>query len=157
MFRDSLSAITDERLFSSERGYQGRLVAELINRLNVMPIFPGDPVVEQEYQKTLRNHGIRIRPDIIIHIPFERGQLQERSEGNFIVIQLKRNSTKRRALDDFNNIDLMFERLNYPIGIFLNIDSENNFFNNYQGNYPDRLHCFAVRLDNNEVIVEESP
>lgn len=30
-------------------------------------VLPDDPVIQQEYQKRLRHHGIKIRPDIIVH------------------------------------------------------------------------------------------
>ena len=157
IFRESIRAITAKRFFSTERGYQGQLVTELNKRLKIEQIFPGMPIVEQEYQKTLDNHGITIRPDIIIHIPHEEGTYQNRRAGNFVVIQLKLRASKDDANDDSNNLDLMFEKLNYPLGIFLNVDSDETFFGNYSGKYNDRLHCFAVRLVNKEVDIHESP
>lgn len=156
IFRESIRAITDKRFFSTERGYQGQLLTEL-NKRRLEQIFLGRAIVEQEYQKTLDNHGITIRPDIIIHIPHEEGIYQNRRTGNFVVIQLKRRASEDAANDDFKNLDLMFEKLNYPLGIFLNVDSDKTFFDNYSGKYNERLHCFAVRLINKEVDICESP
>ena len=157
MFKDSIRAITDRRYFSTERGYQGQLLAKLTNNLDIERIFPGDPTVEQEYQKTLKNHGIKIRPDIIIHIPYERGAAENRRSGNYVAIQIKLKASKRRAKEDFRKLNLMFEKLNYPLGIFLNINSNKTFYDSYSGNYKERLHCFAVQLVNNEVVLHESP
>lgn len=157
VFRHSISAITDPAYFSDERGYQGQLYAEINNRINANQLFPGNPIIQQEYQKIERNHGIRIRPDLVIHIPFERGNVINRRHGNFVVIQLKRRSSLAGAIDDFNKIDLMFYHLDYPLGIFLNIDSENNYYDNYNGDFQDRLHCFSVILDNGTAVINESP
>lgn len=157
MFKNSVKAITERHYFSTERGYQGRLLAELTNNSNIKRIFPDDPTVEQEYQKTLENHGIRIRPDIIVHIPYERGMSEDRRRGNFVVIQIKLKASESKAKEDFCKIDLMFEKLGYPLGIFLNIDSDTTFFDRYSGRYKDRLHCFAVQLVKNKVTLHESP
>ena len=43
--------------------------------------------------------------------------------------------------------------LNYKLGVFLYIDSASTFFGCYTGCYKERLHCFAVRLLNQEVVI----
>ena len=159
LFRDSLKAINEERFFSTERGYQGRLLSELDKRLKIKRILLKGRIVEQEYPKTLKNHGIRIRPDIIIHVPYRAKIHPSRRYGNYVVIQLKLNATEEKAKEDFEKLDLMFNRnkLNYPLGIFLNINSDKTFFDSYSGDYKDRLHYFAVRLSDNKVLICESP
>jgi len=158
IFRDTIRAITDKRYFSTERGYQGQLLAELSRRMaSIKRIFPSEPNVEQEYQKTMDKHGITIRPDIIIHIPYEREVSKNRGSNNFIVIQIKLNASESRAMEDFRKLNLMLEKLNYPLGIFLNINSTKTFYDSYSGDYKGRLHCFAVRLVNKEVVLHESP
>ncbi len=157
IFRDSIRAITDARYFSTERGYQGEVLVELTNRLKCEKIIPNGPLVEQEYQKTSEDHGITIRPDIIIHIPYEKRIHSSRCAGNFVVFQLKLKASEDKAREDFSKLDLMFEKLDYQLGIFLNINSDNTFFDSYLGDYNDRLHCFAVRLVNNKVVITESP
>ena len=153
--RDSIRAITDRRYFSTERGYQGQLIAELNSRANKEQILPGKVILEQEYQKTLRKQGITIRPDIIIHVPYEKRMYSNRRAGNFVVIQVKLNATVRKAREDFGKLDSMFQKLDYPLGIFLNINSADTFFDCYTGDYPERLHCFAVRLVSHEVVIYE--
>ena len=158
VFKESLEVITEKRFFSSELGYQGQLVSELNKRLIMELVFSSRAVVEQEYQKRLKRHGIRIRPDIIIHVPYSEGIHSSRKEDNYVVIQLKKNSSKKDALDDFKKIDLLFQNLDYPLGVFLNIDSEKNFYSDYLGEYRDRIHCFAVRLSaEDKVIIHKSP
>ena len=155
IFKKSLQSITEPRFFKSERGYQGALIAEMEKHFS-KPLFKGNPIVEQEYQKTLLNHEITIRPDIIIHIPFGRGKVKNRKQGNFIVIQLKLQANESDAIDDFEKIDLMFDKLNYPIGIFLNIDTPNTFFDCYKGDFTDRLYCFFFFLKDEKVIINEN-
>jgi hypothetical protein len=119
----SLESIREERFFQDERGFQGALLQELGKRL-ANAAFPGDPIIEQEYQKRLPLHEIRIRPDIIIHVPFERGCLEDRDEGNFVAIKLKRRATDKRAKYAFANLAQMKKALKYPLTIFINIDSD---------------------------------
>lgn len=88
-FRSSIQAINNKRYFSTERGYQRQLLAELKNNLDIEKLFDGNTIVEQEYQKTLEKHGIRIRPDIIIHVPYKREMHKNRLKNNFVVIQIK--------------------------------------------------------------------
>ena len=156
-FRDSIRAITDSRYFLTERGYQGQLIAEMESRTNIEQIFLGNAIFEQEYQKTLKNHGINIRPDIILHVPYEKGIYHNRRSGNLVVIQVKLKASVGKAREDFDKLDLMFDKdkLDYPLGIFLNINSDNTFSNYYTGDYPERLYCFAVRLVDDEVVIYE--
>lgn len=154
IFRKSIRSIKDIRFYSTERGYQGQLVAELSKRLQRAKL-NGDPIVEEEYQKRFKHHGIRKRPDIIVHIPYERGFYKNRTKGNFIVIQLKLEATSNKAVDDFKKLDLIFEKLHYPLGIFLNISSNRTYRDLYKGLYLSRLHCFAVKLIDNTAVIFE--
>ena len=52
-------------------------------------------IVKQEYQKRMKEHGFRIRPNIIIHVPFKNTGFASRHEGNFVVIELKHRVTER--------------------------------------------------------------
>lgn len=157
IFRLSLNAITEGRLFQTERGFQGQLVAELAKNLNRDAIWPDNPIVEEEYQKRAKDHGTTIRPDLIIHVPFDRGLHDSRRDGNYVVIQLKRNASADAASKDFADLDFMFRELRYELGIFVNVDSGVTFFDRYEGDFSERLHCFAVRLNQNVLAVAESP
>ncbi len=154
-FRDSIRAITGDRYFSNERAYQAALFAELKSKGNIQQIFSIDAIPETEYQKILIKHGITIRPDLILHVPYKEEMYENRRSGNFVVIQLKRKASVRKAREDFDKLDLMFQKLGYPLGIFLNINSANTFSNHYTGDYPERLYCFAVILINHEVVIHE--
>ena len=90
-----------------------------------------------------------------MHIPYEKGLFENRRSGNFVVIQLKLNASEAGAKEDFDTLDLMFEKLDCPLGIFLNINSDKTFFGSYSGKYEYRLHCFAVQLVNNKVVLHE--
>jgi len=152
IFQKAVWAIKEPRLFNTERGYQGALIHELKSTI-AHAEFPGDPMVEQEYQKTLPHHGINIRPDLIIHIPFERGVTQRRDEGNFAAVEIKLRSTEAQADQDFASLGLMKERLGYPITIFLNIDSSKTYAERCPANIAKQTACFSVRLKNGEPLV----
>lgn len=142
---DALGAIDETRLFEDERGYQGELLQELAIRF-AEGGFPGQPIVQQEYQKTLPMHGIRIRPDIIIHIPFERGGLADRRQGNFVAIELKRDASEKTARQAFGNLQAMNEALAYPLTIFINIDSNSTCMEFCPESISGQTVCFSVCL-----------
>jgi hypothetical protein len=152
ILQEALGAIREGRFFATERGYQGELITELRQRLR-QAAFPGDPVIEQEYQKTLPNHGIAIRPDLIIHIPFERKVTGRRSQGNFVAIEMKLRATPTDAVEDFESLVAMKEKLGYPITIFLNLDSAETYADRCPKSIAPQTVCFAVHLRQNEPVV----
>ena len=106
-------------------------------------------------QKRMKDHGFTIRPDIIIHIPFEQANYSARTEGNFVVIELKLRASEAQAVADYENLARMCEVLDYPLGIFVNIASNETYFESYEGEFKDRLHAFGVRLNNDQVVIVE--
>lgn len=73
-----LVSITQPRLYETERAFQGEFLANLRDALPEVGL-PGQAIVEQEYQKRYREHGIVVRPDIIIHVPtLTGGESEER-------------------------------------------------------------------------------
>ncbi len=151
--RESLIAISHPRYYKTERGFQGEFLAELKQRLPSLQ-WEG-AIVEQEYQKRMPDHGIRIRPDIIVHVPFESGRTISRSEGNFVVFELKLNADAKDALQDYENLSSMCEVLGYPLGVFINISATSAHLNQYHGPHKEKLHAFAVRLHGNQVEVQD--
>ena len=153
IIRVSLSSIINPRFYDTERGYQGELGGELRNRLPLLEL--DGAIIEQEYQKRMIDHGFRIRPDIIIHVPFEYSTYTSRMEGNFVVIELKHQGTEEEALADYESLSSMCEILGYPLGIFINIDSDKTYFANYHGQLKERLRSFSVRLKGGQVVITE--
>ncbi len=117
--RDALQAITAPRFYETERGFQGQLLVELGRRLNLA----APALVEQEYQKTKLLHGLTIRPDIVIHEPFDPERHRHRADGNLAAIELKRRGTPARSRDDYTNLATMLRVLRYPVAFFINIAS----------------------------------
>lgn len=111
--------------------------------------------MEQEYQKRAEDHGLTIRPDIIIHVPFNRGRFPDRTKGNYAVIQLKRRGGIKKALNDYCNLALMCEILDYGIGVFINVDSEIPHLKDYEGHAKEKLYGFAVQLQDGRVVLHE--
>src|ERR1700678_511295 len=106
----AILSITEPRYFESERGFQGALIAQLEMRLAGLS-FADKPIIEQEYQKTFPAHGLTIRPDILLHVPFERGETQNRWEGNFVALELKLRASAKDADDDFSSLSLLALKL----------------------------------------------
>jgi hypothetical protein len=100
--RESLLEITNPRFFETERGFQGMLLHRIQSRLSGKAW--AGAVVEQEYPKKLKEHGLKIRPDLIIHVPFNPEKHKSRREGNFAVIELKLRANKERAIKDYNHL-----------------------------------------------------
>jgi len=139
---ECIRSVRQPRFFETERGYQGELLAELRARLPQANL-PGDAIVEQEYQKRLRDHCINIRPDIIIHVPTPAGGI--RRQGNFAVFELNLRAGPAEANEDFANLDAVLDALDYPLGVFVNIASSRTQAMHYSGRFRERLHFFAVR------------
>lgn len=151
--RESLLAVSNPRYYETERGFQGALLAELNSRLPSLQL--ADAIVEQEYQKRMPEHGIRIRPDIIIHVPFKEGRHNSRREGNFVAFELKINANQNSAFEDYKSLSKMCDVLGYPLGIFINIASNTAFLNDYQGSHKDKLYAFSVWLESGQVQLNE--
>ncbi|TKC91703.1 hypothetical protein FAZ69_04475 [Trinickia terrae] len=150
-FRAALSSIIEPRFFETERGFQGALIIELHRRV---PLTAGT-VIEQEYQKRLLIHGISQRPDIVIHEPFDPSRHRARTDGNHAVLEIKRRSTERQAILDFEKLRVMTEVLDYPLAMFVNIDSAETYVEVSPPELRDRLICFAVyRGDTGTEVIE---
>lgn len=153
VIRDSLSAIRNPRFYETERGFQGELLSELRSRLPSLEL--NGAIVEQEYQKRIKDHGFTIRPDLIIHVPFEGSDYVNRSEGNFVVFELKLRSNRINARNDYINLSQMCDVLGYPLAVFINIDSDETFFEECKGLCHGTFQAFAVKLANNKVLISE--
>ncbi len=152
LLQQSLENIREPRLFETERGFQGELLANLRHRLEFVAL-PGAPIVEQEYQKTIPVHGLNFRPDIIVHIPFERGKVERRDQGNFVAMELKLRSSENEAREDFAKLEQMQKVLGYPLTIFINIDSELTYGNALPEAIAEQTVCYAVRLEEGAPVV----
>jgi hypothetical protein len=153
---DALERITAPRLYETERGFQGALLAELHKTIPGQ-LLPDGTVIEQEYQKRLHMHGLTIRPDIIIHEPFDEARHKSRQEGNIAVIELKHAASQKDASDDFESLAKMMEALAYPMAAFINIASETTHAALVPENWKGRIACFAVFLRNGQAHVIREP
>jgi len=152
VLKEALENIREPRSFQDERSFQGALLQELARRLE-RGVLPDDPIIEEEYQKRIRSHGLRIRPDIIVHVPFDRGLAETRDQGNFTAIELKRRATIKTAKKAFANLALMKKALKYPLTIFINVDSEQTHSGLCPKSIVGQTVCFAVLLKDDRPIV----
>ncbi len=151
--KESLSTIINPRFYEAEMGFQGELISELRSRL---PILKWDgSIIEQEYYKKAKKHGIRKRPDIIIHVPYNPKVHESRKEGNFVVIELKLKADVDSALKDYKKLSKMCEILNYPLAIFINIGCEETYLDNYNGKNKDKIIAFSIHLSEGQPILRE--
>ncbi len=143
----AIKRIKEPRLFASERGYQGQLVAE-IDRLLGDSTDITRPLVEQEYQKLAKVHGITFRPDIIVHVPFERGVSPTRQHDNYLIIMLKLSANQKRANEDFAKLSAICSALDYPLGALVNVASAELWLPHYprKGEEKFKLHEFGIML-----------
>ena len=147
----ALKEIDTPRFFKTERGFQGRFNIALNKILDEQNIFPEGTIIEEEYQKRLKLHGINQRPDLIIHVPIESSHSSNRKENNYIAFAFKLSGNKIKVMKDFENLNELIEKLNYSIGIFININSINSFLGEYQGPNKDKLHEFCIKQINGKL------
>ncbi len=139
---DALRNVRNAQFFRTELEYQGELLAELRARIPNAGL-PGDAIIEQEYQKRLRDHGIDVRPDLIIHVPTPAdGDVRQ---GNCVVFELNHQAGPKEVAEDCANLDTVVRALNYPLAVFVNIDTRQTQAGHYRGFFRERLRCFAVR------------
>jgi len=155
LLRSALMAIQEPRFYSTEREYQGELLTQIRTRLEGVTIWPGSPAVEQEYQKGAAAHGLELRPDLIIHCRFDRGVFEHKREGDYVVMELKRHAGKQTAQSVYAKLDRICTLLDYAMGIFINVDSDQVFFSRFSSTASDRLHGFAVELQGGRVHLME--
>jgi len=141
----AIERIDHPRFFETERGFQGELRAQL-ERQAFRALMPEGSVIEQEYQKRLQDHGLTIRPDIIIHEPFDPKRHKDRTEGNVAVIELKLNANGGEAVADFVNLIRMMDILHYPVGLFINIASPDTHAALVPSDGRGRIACFSTML-----------
>lgn len=151
-FTDALGAITAPRFYETERGFQGALLAELQKTIP-QHLLPDGAILEQEYQKRLYAHGVKIRPDIIIHEPFDETRHESRRDGNIAVIELKRDASANDAVGDFDSLIRMMEALDYPMAIFINIASATTHTDLVPAEWRQRITCIAVALHDGKVEI----
>ena len=150
--RDALTSIAAPRFFETERGFQGELLVQLSRRLNLTD----QRIIEQEHQKRLYDHGLTVRPDIIIHQPFDPDRHAARTQGNFAVLELKVNATAKEAAEDFKNLAAMIRVLQYPLGVFINIGSSTTHADLVPKEVRGRVVAFAVELQDGKPRVVEA-
>jgi hypothetical protein len=146
----SLAKIKDPTLFADERGYQGELKSRLDREL-ALGIQEDDfaaPQVREEYQKRAELHGITLRPDIIIHVPYERGVSPTRKHDNYMVILLKRAAGRTKALKNFQSLETICSVLEYPVGVSINVSRSDLWLPEFPTEIPSSftLHEIAVSL-----------
>jgi len=150
---DALKSITAPRFFRSERGFQGEFHVKLEELLRGKGLIPNHAIIEEEYQKTIPNHGISHRPDLIMHIPFDAGLTRSRKEGNFVAFEFKLHGSRLDAIDRFIKLNDYLTILNYPLGVFVNINDKRSFVELV----PDyRIHVFNTIKDQEIIKVFHS-
>jgi len=146
--------LTNERYWKSERAFQSEFYCFLKEQHETINLFPKGAILESEYQKKLDEHGLRLRPDLIVHMPTEITHANVR-KNNYLLIQFKVHATLRKAIADFKKINDLIRILDYPIGIFINVDSEGKeFLASYsRGEYKQRIHEISVYREDGETII----
>jgi hypothetical protein len=116
-------------------------------------LLPPGAIIEQEYQKTMAQHKLAIRPDIIIHEPFDAARHKSPRDGNIAVIELKLKANPAKAREDFESLVEMMRLLDYPVAVFINIGSQETHANLIPESAKGRITCFAVSLVAGEVRI----
>lgn len=149
----AFKTVSTPRFYKTERGFQGRFACALYKVLDARGIFPDDLIIEEEYQKSIKDHGIRLRPDLLIHIPVESSGIEGRDKNNFVAFAFKKNASANDAKSDFNKLEEIVEKLNYLLIIFVNLNSESALLKYYSGQYKDRIHGYAIEIGQNGQIM----
>jgi hypothetical protein len=139
----AIRGVQHPRFWRTERGFHGEFHSILRQiLLHEGVVRKRGPLLEQEYQKSFARQGTPQRPDTLLHIPADDSGLPCEI-GNYCVWALKRRASGQEADNDFRKLQKMFERLKYPLGVFLNVDAEQTFHSRFPHRFSERLHCVA--------------
>jgi hypothetical protein len=151
---EALKHMDSPRFFKTERGFQGRFACALYGRFDAKKIFQDDTIIEEEYQKRIDPHETKLRPDLIVHVPVESSHSSSRTENNFVVFEFKRQANEYWAKEDFKKLNELFEKLKYPLGIFININGRSEIFlDKYSGLFKNRIHEFCITQTNDKINI----
>lgn len=147
----ALAKVGHARFFENERGFQGELSRHLHEEMKGSLV--GNEIFEEEHQKTTHKHNLKLRPDLILHVPFDPEEHESRCDGNKVVILLKRRATERTAKEQIRELKQYLNVLQYRIGVFVNIDSSRVYPDALSSEDCDRIICFAVYKEEGQTIV----
>ncbi|AFM23337.1 hypothetical protein [Desulfomonile tiedjei] len=141
MTLSAIGRINHPRFFRSERGYQGELYCRLREEFLSQNLLD-ERMLEPEYQKRPTDHLTQQRPDIIYHIPAP-------AEGevfinNYTVWALKLRADHPDVISDFEKLYEMISLLQYPLAVFLNIDSDSHYLHDCIPDYRNRIVAFTT-------------
>lgn len=151
---ESMIGIAHPRHFANEHAYQAQLFHEMLARLEVRFQRRG-LMLEPEHQKTHDAHGLRVRPDLVLHEPFDPARHANRREGNVAVFELKRVASRQEAIGDFESLASMVEQLNYQLAVFINIGSAQSHSAHVPHALRGRLAIFTSSLVDGLAVVSE--
>ena len=63
---------------------------------------------------------------------------------------------KGSALDDYANLSDMCSLLNYPLAVFININSNQTHIDKYEGENKDKLVSYSVNLSEDQAVISKS-
>ncbi len=155
LLRNALQAIKEPTLYATQREYQAELLTQMVPLLDQDILWPGTPAVAEEFRKSAEVAGLKIKPDIIVHCAFDAGVFENRKQGNYVVLKLKRRATKQLALKDYARLEQICTTMGYAMGIFINVDASNVFLPESNGVEGSRLHGFAVEMRGGQVYIQE--
>jgi len=151
---EALKHMDSPRFFKTERGFQGRFACALYEIFDAKNIFQDDTIIEEEYQKRIDPHETKLRPDLIVHVPVESSHSSSRTENNFVAFAFKRQANENKAKQDFKKLNELFEKLKYPLGIFININGGSEIFlYKYSGLFKNRIHEFCITQINDKLEI----
>jgi len=150
----AICAVDATRFFATERGFHGRFYCALQSELERAGLLTGGLLLEMEYQKSARHHTWQ-RPDIVLHVPVEESGASP-TANNVAAWALKRRATTAKAKDDFRLLDDLIDTLFYPLGFFINVDSDDPMLQHYEGSNRRNLRAVAAWQRGGKVLTRWS-
>ncbi len=154
----ALRLISTLRYFRTERGFVAEFYHQLTEQLKNSNLFPQHTILEIEVQKKQALHyGVTQRPDLLIHIPIETGLTKNANENNFVVYAFKLGGNPAEVKSDYNKLEQMLDRLNYELGVFINIGAYPKIYlDTYNGNYQARIHEISIIKQNEKLFIKHA-
>jgi hypothetical protein len=152
----TLARIPCGRFWETERGFVGQFNAEFQAVVRELGILPAGTVIEEEHQKRFEEHGLRYRPDLIVHVPYDPGIVSSRRQGNYVVFEFKNRGNSTDASEALKKLDEYARVLDYKVGVFVNINSPQCHLGSFELRHSHHVHEFAVAPLDNELVIRHA-
>lgn len=131
----------------TEKGFIAEFQSKLTIQLSDTDIFPETTLETLNHKSNHDHYGFQFMPGLVIHKP-RLIPKEDIIENNFVFIAFNYGINPQRVKNNFYTLSQMFEKLNYKMGILINIGGyPDTYLWTYGSYYKDRVHELSIAYE----------